>query len=105
MKLLRVAVATLGLLAGVLAGGAQATPAFYGWGLTFVSGSLAGQTAVGTLSVDGNDCPGGVCSGLFAPDSAAHTLLSLNIAVNGFNFAMTNDTGCCVGFPIVTFTN
>jgi hypothetical protein len=105
MKSLRVRVAAVGLLVAVFGGSAQAAPLFFNWSLNFISGPLNGQKAGGTLSVDGNDCPGGVCNGNFNPDSVAKTLLSLNISVSGINFALANDTGFGSGFPDVTFTN
>ncbi len=104
MMFLRVASAALGLLLAVLAGAANATPQSYNYALDFISGPLNGQQIAGNLSVDGNDCPLGVCVGNFDPTNVAKTLLSLNITVGGVPFAMNNDTGFGFGpFPDVTF--
>jgi len=103
MKSLRARVGAVGLLAAAFCGNAQAAPIFYNWFLDFFQGPLHGQVAAGTLSVDGNDCPAGICSGTFNPDNVGKTLLSLNITVGGVPFAMANDTGFGSGFPDVTF--
>jgi hypothetical protein len=106
MKSLRVGVAALGLLAGVLAGSAEAAPVIFGWDLFFTQGPLAGQDFRGTLSVNG--CPTSTtCSGNFAapPPATPLSLLSLNITVAGVAFAINNDTGFGSGFPDVTFDN
>jgi hypothetical protein len=102
MKSLRVGVATLGLLAGVLAGSAQAAPTLFFWNLDFTQGPLTGQDFQGTLSVNG--C-GGICSGNFTtpPPATPLSLVSLNITVGGVAFAINNDTGFGTGFPDVTF--
>ena len=98
MKSLRVGVAALGLLAGVLAGSAQAAPMFFSWDLNFTQGPLTGQDFQGTLSVNG--C-GATCSGNFTtpPPATPLSLLSLNITVAGVAFAINNDTGFGTGFP------
>jgi hypothetical protein len=102
MKSLRVGVAALGLLAGVLAGSAQAAPMFFSWDLNFTQGPLTGQDFQGTLSVNG--C-GATCTGNFTtpPPATPLSLLSLNITVGGVAFAINNDTGFGTGFPDVTF--
>jgi hypothetical protein len=89
----------------VFGGSAQATPQFYNWYLDFTFGPLTGQEFRGTISVDGNACPGGRCVGNFTapPPATSHPLLSLNITVGGVSFALANDTGFGSGFPDVTF--
>jgi hypothetical protein len=105
MKSLCVRVAAVGLLAAVFGGSAQAAPQFYNWYLDFTFGPLTGQEFRGTISVDGNACPGGRCVGNFTapPPATSHPLLSLNITVGGVSFALANDTGFGSGFPDVTF--
>ena len=105
MKSLCVRVAAVGLLAAVFGGSAQAAPMFYNWYLDFTFGPLTGQEFRGTISVDGNACPGGTCVGNFTspPPATSHPLLSLNITVGGVPFALANDTGFGSGFPDVTF--
>jgi hypothetical protein len=104
IMMFRVGVVAAGLLIAALAGPAQAAPEFFAFNLTFNSGPLNGQRIGGNLSVDGNDCPSGICVGNFDPTNVARTLLSLNITVGGVPFAMNNDTGFGLGaFPDVTF--
>src|SRR5262245_37629344 len=102
MKAVRIAVAVLGLLAAFFAGGVQAAPLSYGFVVTFDNGPLDNQVFRGSLSVDGDDCPGGLCSGSFAPNSLARTLLSLNITVAGNAYTAASDTGF-PAFPVATF--
>jgi hypothetical protein len=52
----------------------------------FTTGDLAGQSFQGTLSVDGDDCPGGICDGSFAP-SGPGNLLSFDITIDGVRLA------------------
>lgn len=106
MKSLRAGIAALGLLAGVMAGSAEAAPVTFGWDLFFTQGPLTGQDFRGTLSVNG--CPSSAtCSGNFTtpPPATTLSLLSLNITVGGVAFAINNDTGYGSGFPDVTFDN
>ena len=54
-----------GLLAAVFGRAARvAAPQFYNWYLDFTFGPLTGQEFRGTISVDGNACPGGGASGI-----------------------------------------
>jgi hypothetical protein len=104
MKASRLGAVILGILATALTGSVSAIPITYGYDIGFRSGPLTGQTFLGSLSVDGNDCPGGVCRGTFDPTSVARTLLSFNITINGISFVMSDDTGFGSGpFPDVTF--
>lgn len=105
IKSLWVRVAAVGLLAALFGGSAQAAPQYYNWYLDFTVGPLAGQEARGTVSVNGNGCPGGTCVGNFAaaPPVVTDQLLSLNITVGGVAFTMANDTGFGSGYPDVTF--
>jgi hypothetical protein len=70
---------------------AEATPIFFNFALDFDSGPLDGQSFLGALSVDGNDCPGS-CNGLFTPDGVDGDLLSFDVTVSGIAFSITNDT-------------
>ena len=104
MKSLRIGAVILGLLAAALTGSASAAPIPYYFQLDFISGPLNGQHLPGVVTVDSNDCPGGLCVGTFDPTSVAKTLLGFNITVGGVPFAMNNDTGFGFGpFPDVTF--
>ena len=102
MKLLRIAGAVLGLLVAPLAGVANAAPIFYNFSVNFASGPLAGQHRPGVITVDGNDCPGNICSGTFSPGDVSHTLLGLDINVNGLAFMASSDTGFPT-FPQISF--
>ena len=104
MKLLRIAGAVLGLLVAPLAGVANAAPLFYHFNVDFASGPLSGKVFPGLISVDGNDCPGNVCSGVFSPNDVAHTLLGLDVNVNGIAFLASSDTGF-PSFPHVSFAS
>ncbi len=108
IKSVWVRVAAVGLLAALFGSSAQATPQYYNWYLDFTVGPLAGEDVRGTISVNGNDCPKGVCVGNFdTPIPPATTtplqLLSLNITVDGVVFTLSNDTGYGSGYPDVTF--
>jgi hypothetical protein len=104
MMFLRVGVVAAGVLIAALAGLAQAAPLFYSFELDFIAGPLNGEKDRGSISVDGNDCPLGVCVGTFDPTNALDRLLSLNITVGGVPFAMTDDTGFGFGpYPSVVF--
>ena len=98
MKLLRIAGAVLGMLFAPLASVAVAAPLFYHFNVGFASGPLAGNVDPGLITVDGNDCPGNICNGLFSPGDVAHTLLGLDITVRGIAFTASSDTGF-PGFP------
>jgi len=102
MKSLRIAVAAAGLFAAAFAAHVSAVPLPFNFGLHFNSGPLTGQTSFGTVTLDSNDCPANVCSGVFEPDLAARTLLSFNITVGGIAFSASSDTGF-PQFPQVTF--
>jgi hypothetical protein len=104
MKLLRIAGAVLGLLVAPLAGVANAAPLFYHFSVGFASGPLSGNAAQGLITVDGNDCPGNVCNGQFSPNDVAHTLLGLDVNVNGIAFMASSDTGF-PSFPHVSFAS
>ena len=93
MKSLRIAAALIGLLSAVFAGPAPAAPFFYDFFVSFTTGPLSGQTFTGNISVDGNDCPAHICTGTFAPNDPARTLLSLDITVGGVAFTASDDTG------------
>jgi hypothetical protein len=90
------------LLAAVFAGPASAVPQFYHFTVGFTSGPLSGQSFNGDLSVDGDDCPAGICTGTFGPSSAANTLLSFDITIAGTPFTITDDAGFPL-FPMVSF--
>jgi hypothetical protein len=96
MKSLRIAVAVFGLVAAALAGPASAAPQFYSFVVSFFNvpnnGPVAGQHSTGVVSVDGTDCPAGICTGTFFPGDPAHTLLAFNITVGGIAFSVANDS-------------
>jgi hypothetical protein len=104
MKLLRIVGAVLGLLVAAFAGAAHAAPIFYRFNVDFTSGPLSGKVFPGLITVDGNDCPGNVCSGLFSPSDVSHTLLGLDVNVNGIAFLASSDTGF-PAFPHITFAS
>lgn len=101
----------VGLLCGLalslaISGPATAAPIFFGFELDFTAGPLAGQTFSGTVSVDGDDCTaaGGLCDGVFFPNSLDHTLLSFDVTVDGVPFGITDDAGY-PNFPLIEFDN
>lgn len=99
MKSLRIAVAALGLLGAAFAGPALAAPIPF-----YFSVTLGGQFLPGVINADGNDCPAGVCNGVFSPSDVSHTLLGLDITVRGIPFTASSDTGFPT-FPRVTFAS
>jgi len=104
MNSLRNALAALGLLVAAFAGQASAAPIFFNFHVDFTGGPLNHQTFFGNFSVDGNDCPGNVCTGNFTPANAAHTLLSFNITVAGSPFNLADDGFTTVGLSSNLFT-
>jgi hypothetical protein len=93
IKSIRVAGAAVGLFCAVFAGATLAAPLFYDFFVHFTTGPLAGQTFTGDIAVDGNDCPGNICTGTFAPNDPARTLLSLDITVASVSFTASDDSG------------
>ena len=81
---------------------ADAAPILYDFTVTFTSGDLAGQSFDGSLSVDGDDCPGGVCDGSFWPSNLSNTLQSFDITINTDVFDETQAL-LYPDFPFVTF--
>src|SRR5688500_16932591 len=71
----------------------EAAPIVYDFTVTFDDGLLDGQSFQGTFSLDGDDCTGGICSGLFVPNDPAFTLLSFDITIDGVAFDITDDIG------------
>lgn len=104
MKLLGIAGIVLGLLIAPLAGVANAAPLFYYFNVDFASGPLSGHLFPLIITVDGNDCPGNICSGAFSPNDASHTLLGLDVNLNGIAFMASSDTGF-PSFPHVSFAS
>jgi len=101
MKSLRSGIAALGLIFGLLAGGAQASPVQYHWYLDWFTGPLSGQHSIGTLSVECGNAP---CSGILTPPPpASPSFLTLDITVGGVAFHIFDDTGYPAGFPRVIF--
>ena len=78
----------------------HAAPIVYDFTVSF-TGGLTGD---GSFSVDGDDCPGGVCDGVFTPLDAARTLLSLDVTIDGIAFDVTDSTSAvpAVGFSAGT---
>jgi hypothetical protein len=101
-RTLQRAVWTLGLALGLLSGTAQAALHF-GFSVDFISGTLNGETAIGSLTVANADCPGFVCNGSFTP-SGPGTLLGFEIVVDGLTFTAASDE-LFPDFPIFSFTN
>ena len=101
MSKLRVLLLPLLLL--VPAANSESAPIFYDFTLEFTTGGLDNQSFDGSFSVDGNDCPGGVCPESFVPDDDAHTLLSFDITVAGETFD-NEDATFYPEFPRVGFT-
>ncbi len=91
------------LLAAPLSG-VQAAPITFGFSLNITSGPLAGNIYGGSLSVDGDDCPGGICDGGFRPNSTANTLLAFDVTVGSTAVSMTDDINQ-PSFPLVVFDN
>ena len=53
---------------------------------------FAGQSFQGSFSLDGNDCPGGLCpDAFFSADFVASTLLSFDITIDGATFDIEDD--------------
>lgn len=69
--------------------------------VTFDQGDLAGQSFQGSFSLDGNDCPGGLCpNALFSADFVASTLLSFDITIDGATFDIEDDESYSF-FPLI----
>jgi len=80
------------LLLVVPAANSQSAPIFYDFTVTFDQGDLAGQSFQGSFSLDGNDCPGGLCpDAVFSADFVASTLLSFDITIDGATFDIEDD--------------
>ena len=81
----------------------EAAPIVYDFTVTFNSGSLALQSFQGTFSVDGDDCPGGICDGAFLPNVTARTLLSVDMTIDGMALDITDDVAY-PSAPLVVFS-
>jgi hypothetical protein len=79
------------LLMLLVPAGSEAAPIVYDFTVTFDSGPLAPQSFQGSFSVDGDDCPGGICNGTFFPDKQSATLLSFDIIIDGVAFDITDE--------------
>ena len=92
-----------GLVCAMLWASASAAPITFAFEVAWSAGPLAGTSNIGLVTVDGSDCPGGICTGVFTPDNAANTLLNFGIQVDGRSFA-AGDDGLFPAFPEVTFS-
>ena len=81
---------------------ANAAPIFYDFTVTFDSTFLSGSFD-GNFSVDGDQCPSGICDGVFTP-ALLQELLSFDITIDGFAFDITDDAGYPT-LPVVIFDN
>jgi hypothetical protein len=100
MRLHRIAA---GLLCALLWTSAAAAPITFEFVVEWAAGPLEGSTDRGIVSADGDDCPGGVCTGVFSPADPAGTLLELTIEVDGRVYDIAADLGFPT-FPQVTFS-
>jgi hypothetical protein len=87
----------------VPAGRSEGAPILFDFTVDFTSGDLAGQSFQGSLSVEGDDCPGGVCDGIFGPEPNPLNLLSFDITIDGEAFDLTDEIRS-TGFPQVGFS-
>jgi hypothetical protein len=92
MKSLRVAAAVIGLLAAAFAGPVFGSPSFFDFTARFDNGPLRGSNSTGVVTVDGNDCPANICTGIFTPGNVLKTLFSFDITVGGIHFTLNNDS-------------
>jgi PEP-CTERM motif len=104
MKLLRIAGAIVGLLVAPLASVADAAPLLFHFNVGFTSGPLAGNVDPALITIDGDDCPGNICNGVFSPGDATHTLLDLSVTVQGILFTASRDSGF-PAFPHISFAS
>ena len=95
--------ALLLLMLLVPAARSEAAPILFNFTVDFDDGALAGRSFQGSFSVDGSDCPGGICDELFSPDDLAHTLLSFDVTIDGAPFDITADSLYPSG-PFVQFS-
>ena len=70
---------------------AEAAPIVFDFTVHFIIGPLGGQDFDGTFSVEGDDCPGGVCNGTF-DTVGPNNLLSFDITIDGNAFDIGDDS-------------
>jgi hypothetical protein len=69
----------------------EGTPIQFAFTVDFTSGPLDGQSFLGSFSVDGDDCPGGICpDGVFRPGLPLD-VLSFNITIAGIALDITDE--------------